>query len=274
MLGAIMGDVIGSRYEFYNHRSKEFDLFHSVCTFTDDTVLTIATAKALLDNYPFKLNEEGINKIKKDLVAYYLDAVDKYPDAGYGGRFYNWIAFDDKHLPYNSFGNGSAMRVSSVGWLAKSLIECKLLAKVTAEVTHNHTEGIKGAEAVAVAIFMARQGKTKEEIKEYVYDNYYPELDYLSYDELVETYKFNETCQGSVPEAIYCFLISESYEDAIRTAVSIGGDTDTIACMAGAIAEAYYKDTDALNKEFLSHNYLPQEFIDEINRLNKTINKN
>ena len=210
MLGAIMGDVIGSRYEFYNHRSKEFELFHPVCTFTDDTVLTIATAKALLANYPFELNEKGINKIKKDLVDNYLAAVNKYPYAGYGGRFYNWIAFDDKHLPYNSFGNGSAMRVSSVGWLAKTLVECKLLARITAEVTHNHPEGVKGAECTAAVIYLGRVGFTKEEIRDYVAQNYDYDLS-ETLDEMRKRHKHVESCMDSLPKALRSFFDGKDY---------------------------------------------------------------
>lgn len=262
MLGAIIGDVVGSRYEFANFRCKDFDLFHMVCDFTDDTVLTVAVAKTLINNYPFDLSEEGLTKIKSELVDNMLDYFEKYPKRGYGGRFFTWAAKKLRE-PYYSYGNGSAMRVSSVGWLAKSIDEVKILSKTVSEVTHNHPEGIKGAEAVAVAIFMARQGSSKEEIKEYIYDHYYPELDYLEYNELVEYNRFNETCQGSVPQAIYCFCISESFEDAIRTAVSIGGDSDTIACMAGGIAEAYYQneETEKIKREFLNKYYLPAEYL-------------
>ena len=263
MIGALLGDTVGSRYEFCNIKSKDFDLFHPICTFTDDSVCSIAVAKALLKHYPIKYDEKSLEEIKKDIVTNLVEYVEKYPDSGYGGHFYDWAIFDDKHLPYNSWGNGSAMRVSSVGWLANSKQEVLKLAKVTAEVTHNHPEGIKGAEAIAICIFMARNGETKEEIKEYIYDNFYPILDYLDYDELVKTYKFDVSCGGSVPEAIYAFLISNSFEDTIKTAVSIGGDTDTIACMAGAIAEAYYQDkkTDEIINEFISKGYLPEEFI-------------
>ena len=148
--------------------------------------------------------------------------------------------------------------MSAVGWFFETLEETERVAAISAAITHNHPEGIKGAQAIAMCIFMARKGKSKEEIKDYIYDKFYPILDYLDYDELVKSYKFDVSCQGSVPQAIYCFLISKSFEDAIRTAVSIGGDTDTIACMAGSIAEAYYQneETDKLIKEFLSKDYL------------------
>ncbi len=263
MIGAILGDVVGSRYEWINHKSKDFDLFNRVCCYTDDSVCTVAVAKTLIDNYPIDYSEDGLNKIKEDLVNNLVDFVSRYPDVGYGGNFYAW-ATCDKHSPYNSWGNGSGMRVSSVGWLANSEEEVLKLAKATAEVTHNHPDGIKGAQAIAMCIFLARTGKTKVEILDYIYDNFYPLLDYLDYDDLVRTYKFDVSCEGSVPEAIYSFLISDNFEDTIRTAVSIGGDTDTIACMAGSIAEAFYQDenTQTVIDEFLSKDYLPDEFID------------
>lgn len=269
MLGAIIGDVAGSRYEFKNNRSKLFVLLSKTCRFTDDSVLTIAVAKTLLDNYPIDYSDKGLEKIKKELVNNVIDFVSRYPDRGYGMRFFLWATSKGKHEPYNSYGNGSAMRVSPVGWLANSVEEVKTLAKLTAEITHNHPEGIKGAEAIALCIFLARQGKTKEEIKEYIYEKYYPELDYFNYEELKKTNEFDETCQGSVPEAIYCFLISKNFEDAIKTAISIGGDSDTIACMAGSIAEAYYKNDEGLPQiinDFDEKQYLPKEYVEIVNR--------
>ncbi len=258
MLGAIIGDTVGSRYEWRNHKSKEFELFNRSNRFSDDSACTMAVAEALMKFIPIDYSDEGLNKIKKALTESLIRCVKTYPDVGYGGRFYRWATESKDHLPYNSWGNGSAMRVSPVGWIANNEDEVLRLAEATAEVTHNHPEGIKGAQAVAMCIFMARKGKNKEEIKEYIYDRFYPILDYLDYDELVKTYRFDVSCQGSVPQAIYCFLISDSFEDAIRTAVSIGGDTDTIACMASSIAEAYYQneETDRLIDEFLSKNYL------------------
>lgn len=266
MLGAILGDVIGSRYEFYNIKSKDFPLFHSVCTYTDDTVCTVAVAKTLLDNYPIDYSEKGLEKIKKDLVNNLVSFVRKYPNSGYGGHFYNW-AMSDNHEPYNSWGNGAGMRISPVAYIANTEEEVKKLSKAVTEVTHNHPEGIKGAEAVAMAIFMARNDKTKEEIKEYICNNYYPGIIKLDYKDLVKHYEFDVSCQGSIPQAIYCFLISEDFEDAIRTAVSIGGDSDTVACMTGAIAEAYYKDISAVLKEFNKYNNLPKEFEEITERI-------
>ncbi len=261
MLGAIIGDTVGSRYEWKNHKSKEFELFNRSNRFSDDSACTMAVAETLMKFLPIDYSDEGLNKIKKALTESLIRCVKTYPDVGYGGRFYRWATESKDHLPYNSWGNGSAMRVSPVGWIANNEDEVMKLAKATAEVTHNHPEGIKGAQAIAMCIYMARKGKSKEEIKEYIYDHFYPILDYFDYDELVKTYRFDVSCQGSVPQAIYCFLISSSFEDAIRTAVSIGGDTDTIACMTGGIAEAFYRDedTERLKDEFLSKKYLNDE---------------
>ena len=276
MLGAIIGDVVGSRYEFLNIKHKDFPLFHPVCTYTDDSVCTIAVAKTLINNYPIDYSENGLNKIKKELIEAFKEFVEKYPDSGYGGSFWSWANGKDKeYKPYNSWGNGSGMRISPAGWIANSENEVKLLSKAISEVTHNHPEGIKGAEAIAMCIFMARKGYKKETIKEYVRDNYYPDLDSLDYQELVKTYEFDVSCQGSVPQAIYCFLLSNDFEDAIRTAISIGGDSDTIGDMTGAIAEAYYKDTDnykQIVKDFYKKVKLPEEFNKIINMFNDVVN--
>ena len=274
MLGAIIGDTVGSRYEFLNHKSKDFEMFNKYCRFTDDSVCTMAVAETLIKNYPIDYSDEGLNNLKKDLVENLIKRVKEYPDVGYGGKFYEWASSEGKHEPYNSWGNGSAMRVSPVGWIANSEEEVMKLAKATAEVTHNHPEGIKGAQAIAMCIFMARNGKTKTEIKDYIYDKFYPILSYLDYEELVKTYKFNVSCQGSIPQAIYCFLISDSFEDTIRTAVSIGGDTDTIACMAGSIAETFYQneETTEIINEFLSRDYLGEKEKERINEFYSCLN--
>lgn len=276
MLGAIIGDTVGSRYEWRNHKSKDFELFHKSCRFTDDSACTMAVAETLMKHYPIDYSDEGLNSLKKDLIENFIKYVKTYPDVGYGGSFYRWATEEGDHKPYNSWGNGSGMRVSPVGWMVNSEEEVLKLVEATAEVTHNHPEGIKGAQAVAMCIFMARKGKSKEEIKEYIYDRFYPILDYLDYDELVKTYRFDVSCQGSVPQAIYCFLISDSFEDAIRTAVSIGGDTDTIACMAGSIAEAYYQndETYRLIDEFLSKNYLNDKEKDIVEDFYKCVENN
>lgn len=226
MIGAIAGDIIGSVYEGYEIKATEFELFSSESTFTDDTVLTVAVADCILNgkSYATTLKEYGR----------------KYPYAGYGGRFRMWL-LSDSSRPYNSFGNGSAMRVSPVGFAFTSLDEVLREAEKSAAVTHNHPEGIKGAQAVAASIFLAREGESKGKIKEYVEGNFGYNL-HQTLDEIRPDYTFNETCQGSVPQSIIAFLESETFEDAIRKAISIGGDSDTIACIAGGIAQAYYKE--------------------------------
>lgn len=256
MLGAIIGDMVGSVYEFNPHKSKEFNIFNHKMRMTDDSLLTIAVAETLLDHYPFKFDEQSLNAIKQDLIKNFALTWFRNRDAGFGGMFYHWCDRAIKGYkpePYNSYGNGSAMRISPVGWMAKTEEEVKTLSKTVTEITHNHPEGIKGAEAVAMAIFLARNGCSKEQIKERMVNDYYPEISSLNFDELVETYEFSEICQKSVPQAIYCFLISDSLEDTIRNCVAIGGDCDTTGAMAGAIAEAYYqKDKPSkLEEEYL-----------------------
>lgn len=265
MIGSVIGDVVGSRFEFDNHKSKEFELFDKNCFFTDDTVCTMAVLKTLLefkDVAHFYTDFDELNKYQNRLVYNLKDFVRRYPDRGYGLAFERWVK-SDSTSPYYSCGNGSAMRISPVAWISKSLNEVKFLSSYTSSVTHNHPSGIKGAEAIAVSIFLARAGKSKLIIKDYIYNNYYPILNYLDYKELVKNNEYYEPCEDTVPLAIYCFLISNSLEDTIRTAVSIGGDSDTIACMAASIAEAYYDDekTRELKKEFFKNEYLPIEFI-------------
>lgn len=240
MIGAIIGDVVGSRFEFKNHKSKDFELFGKGCTFTDDSVMTLAVAKTL---QPYKKITD-YDKFKGELVKIMHEVGMKYPSCGYGGRFHRWM-MENRREPYNSYGNGSAMRVSPVGWFADSLEECEKLAKATAEVTHNHPEGIKGAVAVAGTIYLARTNHTMAEIKEYI-GQYYT-IDF-TLDEIREDYGFYETCQDSVPQALEAFFESTSFEDAIRSAVSIGGDSDTIAAITGSIAEAFYGVDDYLKE--------------------------
>lgn len=225
MFGAIAGDVIGSPFEFNNTKRTDFKLFSLWSQFTDDTVLTVAVADCILQgkDYASTIKEYGL----------------KYPDAGYGGRFYQWL-HSDSLAPYHSFGNGSAMRVSPVGFAFDTVEEVMAEAAKSAAVTHNHPEGIKGAQAVALAILLARQGHKKSCIKQQMETLFNYDLSQNLAD-IRKTYQFDETCQGSVPQAIIAFLKSRDYEDAIRKAVSIGGDSDTIACMAGGIAQAYYK---------------------------------
>lgn len=233
MYGAIIGDIVGSKYEFGNFKSKEFPLFSEGCDYTDDTIMTVAVASALLR----ARNEDGgFKKILVEEMQRFGRAY-PHPRGAYGGRFAAWLQSADPQ-PYGSYGNGSAMRVSPCGLLAVTLEEALELAQASAEVTHDHPEGIKGAKAVAAAVFMARTGAAKEEIREYIEENFYP-LD-KTLDEIRITYRFDDSCQGTVPQAITAFLESCSFEDAIRNAVSLGGDSDTIGAITGAIAWSFY----------------------------------
>lgn len=232
MFGAIIGDIVGSRFEFFNNKTgKEFKLFHEDCRYTDDSIMSLAICKALVEC------DGDYKKLSEKVILNMQCLGGLYPCAGYGGMFSAWLN-NENPKPYNSFGNGAAMRISAVAYVAETLEEVKRLSKLVTEVTHNHPEGIKGAEAVAVAIFLARIGKDKKQIKDYIEKNYYV-LDF-TIDEIKEEYEFNETCQGSVPQALECFFESTGFEDAIRIAISLGGDSDTIAAITGSVAEAYY----------------------------------
>ena len=226
MIGAIAGDIIGSVYEHRQIKTKDFRLFDSLCNFTDDTVLTVAVADAILSGKP------------------YIDSVRqfgrRYPYAGYGGSFIHWLHTPNAG-PYNSWGNGSAMRVSPVGFAFTTEDEVLAQAKATAEITHNHPEGIKGAQATALAVFLARTGRDKEFIRSRIIDLFDYDLN-RTVEDIRPIYYFDISCQGTVPEALVAFLDSESYEDAVRNAVSLGGDSDTLACITGGIAEAFYGD--------------------------------
>lgn len=224
MLGAIVGDIIGSPYEFNNHRSTDFTLFPPEADFTDDTVLTVAVAEAILEGRPFHCA----------LQHWYL----KYPHCSFGGSFHNW-GRSGGSAPYGSWGNGSAMRVSPCGWAGTDEMEALELAHASAAVTHNHAEGIKGAQAVALAIFMARNDCPRERIAARIAEKFGYELDH-DLEQLRAESRFDVSCQGSVPQAITCFLQAEDFEDSIRKAVSIGGDSDTIAAITGSIAEAWF----------------------------------
>lgn len=235
MYGAILGDMIGSPYEFVNNfKTKNFELFTDETEFTDDTIMTIAIADALTSIRP---NSDDYT-IKKQIIECMHTWGNEYSNVGFGHKFFLWIIKKDTK-PYGSWGNGSAMRVSSVGWLFDSLEETRRYARLTAEVTHNHPEGIKGAEATASAIFLARTGKSKSEIKDYIISEFGYDLSQTC-DQIRQWYKFDESCQGTVPMAITAFLEGSDFEDAIRNAVSLGGDADTLACITGGIAEAYY----------------------------------
>ena len=243
MLGAIIGDMVGSVYEFHPCKRKDFEIFDKRMRMTDDSILTLAISRVLMRNYPINYSKESLDKIKEETIREFVEAWKNNRHAGFGGMFYRWCEMASRGVarPYNSYGNGSAMRISPVGWIANSEEEVKLLSKAVTEITHNHPEGIKGAEAVAMAIYLALHGASKEEIKERMVNDYYPEIATLDFDDLVKNYEFSEICQKSVPQAIYCFLISNSLEDAIRNCIAIGGDCDTTGAMAGAIAEAYYQ---------------------------------
>ena len=264
MYGAIIGDIIGSRFEFdRGDKSKDFKLFTKACKFTDDTVMTIAVAEALMD-----AGKDADEKaIKDNLIKSLKNWGQKYPYAGYGNRFIRWVLSDDPR-PYGSYGNGSGMRVSAAGWLYATLDRTREVARWTAEVTHNHPEGIKGAEATAAAIFMARTGSSKEQIKSYIEDEFGYDLS-RTLDEIRPTYIHVEDCMQTMPEAYECFLESESYEDCIRNVMYIGGDTDTLGAIAGAIAEAFW----GLPEELIDRakKFIPEDIEAVIRRFNDVV---
>lgn len=244
MLGAIIGDIAGSIYEFHNIHTTDFEFLSERTFFTDDTVLSCAVAQGLIDGYGDE--EESHTRV----IAEMQKLGRRYPDAGYGNRFDSWIYTTDPQ-PYNSWGNGSAMRVSSVAWIYDDLADVERYAKVSAEVTHNHPEGIKGAQAVAAAIFMARTGADKNAIRAYVEDRYGYDLSQTC-DEIRPNYSFDESCQGSVPQAFAAFFEGETYEEVIRLSISLGGDSDTIAAIAGGIAEALFGIPEDIKKAGLA----------------------
>lgn len=256
IIGAIAGDVIGSAYEFHPTRDYGFDLFTPKSTFTDDTVLTMANAQWLFEDEAHS---------HETLVRIMLDMCRRYPGRGYGGRFANWIN-DREPQPYGSFGNGSAMRVSPVGFYAQSLDEALELAKISSEVTHNHPEGIKGAQATAAAIFLARQGKTKSEISAYVHDTFNYDLS-RTLEEIRPDYTFDETCQHTIPEAITCYLEGKDYEDVVRLAVTLAADADTLAAIAGSIASAVMEVPNEIAQRVIS--LLSEEFCTLLLRFNE-----
>ena len=250
MLGAIAGDILGSIHEFHPIKTKNFDLLNSECVFTDDTVMTAAVADSLMNKIPYVESLQMWGR--------------KYPRAGYGGWFSKWID-SDFPKPYNSFGNGSAMRCSSVGWLFEDEGSVLEEAKKSAEITHNHPEGIKGAQAVALGVMLCRQGSTKLEIQEKLEDLFDYDLS-QTLEQVKFNYSFDVTCQGSVPQAITAFLESEDFEDAIKNAISLGGDADTQACIAGALAEAFYIKIPDQIKEFVLTRITP-DILDVLHQL-------
>lgn len=270
MYGAMIGDIVGSKYEFHNIKTKDFLLFSPDCDFTDDTIMTVAVAKALL-----RRREEPGKPFSELLIAE-MQALGRqypYPTGAYGGNFAQWLR-QENPKPYGSYGNGSAMRVSPCGLIAETLEETLQLARDSAIVSHDHPEGIKGAEAVAAAVFLAKRGETKAEIRRYICENYY-DLNF-TLDAIRASYRFDGSCQGSVPQAIVAFLESESFEDAIRNVISIGGDCDTTGAITGSIAWTYYavqsggRDgwaSDKIDPAMLkireqAKGYLPEEFVE------------
>lgn len=261
MYGAILGDIIGSPYEFdMGRKVKDFPLFSRISMFTDDTVMTVAVAESLMEvlktkEYSVPLDADATLKLEADFKASLVNSMQRwgrlYPFAGYGNRFAVWIDSDNP-MPYNSYGNGSAMRVSAVGFAFDSMEMTRLFARWSAEVTHNHEEGIKGAEATASAIYLARCGASKAEIRKYIEDEFGYDLS-RTCDEIRPTYRHVESCQETVPEAITAFLEGEDFEDVIRTAVSLGGDADTLTAIAGSMAEAMYEVPDSIKEKGREH---------------------
>lgn len=258
MLGAIIGDIVGSRFEWNNHKDKEFELFTEDCRMTDDSIMTLAVAKALLETEKAmesvaegqERKSDYFSLLKKMSIQYMQAFGRRYPDCGFSRAFYQWIVSEDPQ-PYNSYGNGAAMRISPVAYVGRTEKEIQDLSETVTGVSHNHAEGLKGAESTATATFMARSGSSKDEIRNWIAENYYP-LDF-TLDGIRNSYRFTTDCQATVPQAIEAFLESTSFEDAIRNAVSLGGDSDTLAAIAGAIAEAHYGIPEVIKNRALSY---------------------
>ena len=256
MIGALVGDVVGSRFEFQNFKSKDFRLFTPRCHLTDDSLMTLAVAKALVrTRSPEELS---------DLSAKNMHAIaKKHPNVGWGGRFYAWV-FEYDLTPCNSFGNGAGMRVNPVGWVADSEEEVKALSHAVTHFTHGHPEGLLGAESVAMAVYLARQGASRSELFDRMCRDYYPSIATFTLDSIRPTYEIDDkgewvTCRGSIPQAMRAFFESTSFEDAIRNAISIGGDADTIACMTGAVAEAFYGVPEHIEEELIG--FIPEDLL-------------
>lgn len=243
MIGVIIGDIVGSRFEFDNYKGKDFELFADGCEFTDDTIMTLAVGKALIES------KDDIKILPKNTIDWMQKLGTEYPSS-YGSRFASWL-FEEEPLPYNSWGNGAAMRVCGCGLAGKTEEEVKFLSLAVTVVTHNHYEGLKGAEATALAVYFAKNGMLKEDIGSYITEHYYP-LNF-TLDEIRDSYTFDVSCQGTVPQAIEAFMESTDFESAIRNAVSIGGDSDTLAAITGGIAGAYYGVPATLRKKALSY---------------------
>ena len=262
MIGAIIGDIAGSKYEFCNINHTNFDLLDKDCHFTDDTVCTLAIAKAILD-----CEGDYINLQQKTILAL-KEVCNNHLDAGYGERFKKWLK-DSEAQPYHSFGNGAGMRISPVCFVAQNIDQLKQLSYQVTSITHNDPSAIKGAEAVSICAFLAHKGFSKTEIKKYIQENYYD----LNFDlqKLRDTYTFDVSCDGSIPQAIFCFLESKSFTDAIKLAISIGGDSDTIACITGAIAQGYYSVPKILESQALS--FLTPDLLEIYNNFTQKFKK-
>ncbi len=261
MFGAVLGDIIGSRFEFdRGGKRKDFELFTKECEYTDDSVMTAAIAEALLEAG----KEADSETVKTKVIEQMCNWGKRYPDAGYGGMFRKWLRSKD-HKPYGSYGNGSAMRVSAAGWLYDSLAKTREVARWTAEVSHNHPEGIKGAECTAAVIYLGRTGKNKEEIKRYVEQEFGYDL-WETLEELRDRHEHNESCMDSLPKALTSYFEGNSYEDVVRNAVSLGGDTDTLAAIAGAMAESCYE----IPAEMISEGkkYLDKDLLAVLEKIN------
>ena len=258
LYGAIIGDIVGSVYEWHNIKTKDFPLFSPHCYITDDSCMTIAVAMAIQN---WKENGGDLSKLTAQSMR---DIGNRFPNMGYGGIFRKWLG-DATQGPYNSWGNGAAMRISAAGWFGKDITEVKRLSYMVTSVTHDHIEGIKGAEATAVAIWMARNGRSKDDIAEYIKNNYYTNCDCV--EDLQTDYEWDSSCQGTVPPALQCFFESESFEDSIRNAISIGGDSDTIGAITGSVAEAYYGIPNEIIEQ--AKTYIPEDLLQMVMELEK-----
>ena len=258
LYGAIIGDIVGSIYEFNNIKTKDFPLFSPRGYITDDSCMTIAVARAIDD---WKHRGGDLSEMAAESMR---EIGNKYTDMGYGGMFWGWLT-DKSRGPYNSWGNGAAMRVSAAGWYGKDVTEVKRLSYMVTSVTHDNIEGIKGAEATAVAIWAAHNGCTKNQIADYIQDNYYDLCDCV--EDLQADYGWDSSCQGTVPQALQCFLESTDFEDAIRNAISIGGDSDTIGAITGSVAEAFYGIPDEIKEQ--AKKYIPNELLQIVEKLEK-----
>ena len=277
MIGAIIGDIVGSRFEFNNYRSTDFEMFTEDCFVTDDSIMSLAVAKAIMvtnqelqcEFYQRMPDKTYLDQLSSNTIRYMQYIGQNYPDCGYGCRFGRWI-FSHNPQPYGSYGNGAAMRISPVSAIAESIEDVKLLSRAVTIISHNHDEGIKGAEATAVVAFLARTGHDKEYIQKYVEGHYY--VLGFDIDGIRDSYRFNETCQDTVPQAIQAFLEADSFEDTIRKAISIGGDSDTVASIAGSIADAYYGVPDELVEKALT--YLDKNLLKIYNKWNTLTHMN